>query len=203
MKKNNYCIKNNYQSRSKYDHHDDRCLKDGWQLEVYLRALGLMKKYNFTSVADIGCGSGYKLMTYFKEYKTIGLELLEPLQHLKSKYPGRTWLESNFDINYNINVDVLICSDVIEHVVDPDTLIDYINKISFKYLILSTPDRDLVYGREASKYKTGPPRNVTHQREWSFEEFNKYISQYFKILDHYIINYRQATQSIICVNSER
>lgn len=196
-KKNNYCIQEKYISRTEYAHHDDSSFKDEWQLEVYLHALGLMKKYNLKTVTDLGCGSGYKLMTYLKEYDTTGLELGINLEILNQKYPDRNWLESNFEVNHNINTDVLICSDVIEHIVNPDDLIHYLNKISFKYLVLSTPDRDLCYGLD-SIYRNGPPKNQAHQREWTFNEFQDYISQYFDIVDHRITNMHQATQTMIC-----
>ena len=136
-------------------------------------------------------------MKYFKEYKTIGLELGINLKFLNKKYPLRTWLESDFDINPKIKTDVLICSDVIEHIVNPDDLIKYIKKMKFKYLVLSTPDRDLVY-EDGSEFLNGPPRNLAHIREWSFDEFKEYISKHFKIIDHRVTNMGQSTQTIIC-----
>lgn len=193
----NYCIKENYIARNEYIHYDDQQEEDKWQLEIYLHALGLMKKYNLKTVTDLGCGSGYKLMTYLNDYKTIGLEILQNLEFLNKKYPDRIWLESNFTINHNIVTDVLICSDVIEHIVDPDDLIQYINNISFKYLVLSTPERDLVY-KQNSSFLDGPPRNPAHQREWNYNEFKEYISENFNIIDQRVTNLHQATQMIIC-----
>jgi 2-polyprenyl-3-methyl-5-hydroxy-6-metoxy-1,4-benzoquinol methylase len=193
----NYCIKENYIARNEYIHYDDQEEEDKWQLEIYLHALGLMKKYNLATVTDLGCGSGYKLMTYLNDYKTIGLEILQNLEFLNQKYPNNRWLESNFMIDHKITTDVLICSDVIEHIVDPDDLIQYINKISFKYLVLSTPERDLVY-KSDSPFLDGPPRNPAHQREWNFNEFKEYIGENFNIIDHRVTNLHQATQMIIC-----
>ncbi len=195
--KNNYFIKPDYVSRTKYMHYNDQECEDEWQLEVYLHALGLMKKHNFKKIVDIGCGSGYKLMHYLDEYETIGLELEENLGFLNDKYPSRVWVESNFNIKPKIKTDVLICSDVIEHLVDPDELINYIKKISFKYLVLSTPERELVYEKD-SKFLDGPPRNLAHTREWNFNEFAKYIGHYFEILDHRVTNAGQSTQTMIC-----
>jgi len=193
----NYYIKPEYQSRTEYVHYDDQACEDEWQLEVYLHALGLMKKFDLKSVVDIGCGSAYKLMHYLSEYDTIGLELDINLEFLKDKYPLRVWLESNFDINHHINTDVVICSDVIEHIVNPDQLIQYIQAMRFKYLVLSTPDRDLVY-EDVSKFRDGPPRNPAHVREWNSPEFKDYISQYFEIIDHRVTNLKQSTQTMIC-----
>lgn len=193
----NYYIKPEYQSTTEYVHYDDKACEDEWQLEVYLHALGLMKKYDLHSVVDVGCGSAYKLMHYLSEYETTGLELEVNLEFLKNKYPDRVWLKSNFDINHRIDTDVVICSDVIEHIVNPDQLIQYIQTMRFKYLVLSTPDRDLVY-EDGSKFRDGPPRNPAHVREWNFLEFNDYISQYFEIIDHRVTNLKQSTQTMIC-----
>jgi len=156
-----------------------------------------MKKHNFSSVIDVGCGSGYKLITYLGEYLTIGLELSGNLENLKQIHPKRKWLEANFNCDPALKTDVLICSDVIEHVVNPNDLMEYLSNISFEYLVLSTPDRDLVY-QKGSKYLDGPPRNLAHQREWNFSEFRQYISQFFQIIDHRITNLHQATQTMIC-----
>jgi len=194
---NNYCIKKDYISRTEYIHFDDSLSKDEWQLEVYLHALGLMKKHNFSTVIDVGCGSGYKLITYLGEYQTIGLELSRNLEALEQAYPGRKWLETNINCSDIVKTDVLICSDVIEHVENPNDLVKFLSEISFEYLVLSTPDRDLVY-QKGSRYLDGPPRNVAHQREWNFSEFNQYISQFFTIIDHRITNLQQATQTMIC-----
>ncbi|MBU1928166.1 class I SAM-dependent methyltransferase [bacterium] len=199
--KQNYYMKESYKARNEYIHYDDRAEEDDWQLEIYLHALGLMKKHGFSRVADIGCGSAYKLITYLGEYETVGLELAENLTFLQEKYPNNIWLESNFDLNSKLDVDVLICSDVVEHIVDPDELIEYIKRISFKYLVISTPERDLVYPKD-SEYLNGPPRNKAHQREWNYEEFKNYIASHFDVLDQRVTNLHQATQMIICSKKE-
>ena len=97
----------------------------------------------------------------------------------------------------NITTDVIVCSDVIEHLVDPDELLDYIKAISYKYLILSTPDRDLVY-KPSDEGCNGPPANEAHVREWNYQEFDEYISMHFNVIDHRVTNLGQCTQMIIC-----
>jgi len=192
-----YSIKRLYRARSKYHHFDDSALEDQWQLEVYLHALGLMKKHQLQSVVDIGCGSGYKLVTYLGEYDTLGLELPENVELLHKKYPDRKWELSDFGVDPKINTDLLVCSDVIEHIVDPDDLLDYIKRMEFQYLILSTPERNLLY-KPWSRSNWGPPSNKAHIREWNFKELGDYISQHFNVIDHRVTNMHQATQMIIC-----
>lgn len=193
----NYCIKPFYRTRTHYHHFDDSAMKDEWQLEVYLYALGLMKKHQLKSVVDLGCGSAYKLITYLGEYDTLGLELPENIDLLNQKYPERQWGLSDFSVDPGINTDLIICSDVIEHIVDPDDLLDYIKSMTFKYLIISTPDRGLLY-RPWSRGNIGPPSNKAHVREWAFEELAEYISKHFNVIDHRVTNMHQATQMIVC-----
>lgn len=192
-----YCIENDYISPNKYHHYDDREETDGWQLEVYLFALGLMVKNGFKTVADIGCGSGYKLVNYLKDYDTVGVELAENVLFLKDKYPEQKWLESDFSLKTEIDADVIIFSDVIEHLVDPDLALNYIKNQHFKYLIISTPAREFVY-KASELWSYGPPRNPAHQREWTMDEFRAYIEKYFIVLDQRLTNYKQATQMVIC-----
>jgi hypothetical protein len=137
-------------------------------------------------------------MTYFKDYDTLGLELPVNVDILQKRYPKRVWKVSDFaKETKSISADIIVCSDVIEHLVNPDELLLYLAKQSFQYLILSTPSRELVYERD-DPANFGPPRNKAHQREWSFEEFHSYISKFFDVIDHRITNYHQATQMLVC-----
>ncbi len=197
MNNNRYCIRKLYHARHKYDYCDQIGREDAWQVEVYLHALGLMKKNDFTSVVDIGCGSAYKLLTYLGEYETIGIEVPHTCEWLRNKYPDRKWLVTDFTMKERISSDVIICADVVEHLVDPDMLMTFIKGISFKYLVMSTPDRHLLC-RPWNRGYWGPPKNKSHQREWSYKEFHKYVSMFFDIIDHRVTNLGQSTQMVIC-----
>lgn len=186
-------IKAGYKPRAEYVHYKD-IEEDKFQLEVYLRAYGLMRKNNWNTVADIGCGSAYKLVTYLGDFETIGYELPDNVEALKRRYPERDWRVSRLDDKEELEVDLIICSDVIEHLVDPDALMNHLAHQSFRKLILSTPERDICRGVN----DFGPPDNPAHQREWSFEEFGLYVSSYFNIVEHAISNNSQGTQFIIC-----
>jgi hypothetical protein len=189
-----YCIKKGYSSRNRYVHFDDMLLHDEWQLEVYTHAAAIMDREHFSTVADIGCGSGYKLVKYLGQYRTIGYELPQNVRELKSLYPDRRWETLSFTKASSIHADLVICSDVIEHLVDPDELMEFLEKQNFKMLVLSTPERDLVRGTS----DFGPPANPAHQREWNMAEFARYIGNFFNIQEHVITNQQQGTQMIVC-----
>lgn len=192
-----YCINRFYRARSQYNHYDDTANEDQWQLEVYLHALGLIKKNHLKSIVDIGCGSAYKLITYLGECETLGLEVPVNVEMLQKRYPERQWQISDFSTKPNITTDVVVCSDVIEHLVNPDELLDYIRGITYKYLILSTPERSLLY-KPWNRGYWGPPRNRCHIREWTYKEFGEYISVHFDVIDHRVTNLEQRTQIIVC-----
>lgn len=192
--KNNFYIKPGYKSRNQYIHYDDLPEQDTWQLEVYLRAYGLMKKYGWKTVADIGCGSAYKLITYLGDFQTIGYELPINVHSLIDRYPDRDWRVSDFNSETTIKADLVICSDVVEHLENPDVLMNFLKRVECSALILSTPERDICRG----KNDLGPPKNPAHQREWNFKEFNMYVSQFFDIEYHAVVNNEQGTQMMIC-----
>ncbi|MCH9621698.1 MAG: hypothetical protein S4CHLAM20_11230 [Chlamydiia bacterium] len=186
FKRDNFCINEDYISRNQYCHHDDRKFKDGSQDEVYQIAKKLVEENILTCIYDVGCGSAYKLIKYFSNYQTVGYEIEPTLGFLKDKYPEREWRLSDLSIipEYKSS-DVLICSDVVEHIVNPDDLLNFINRFDFKYLVISTPDRDKLLEVQGKKQsQTGPPVNPAHMREWSFSEFEEYISSYFNVISH-------------------
>ena len=152
----------------------------------------MLFRYDFKKILDLGCGSGHKLLTYFQGLEVIGFEIEPTLQWLKNKYPNNRWELSDFKKPFKEPVDLVICCDVIEHILDPDALLRWISSIDCKLIVLSTPDRTIF------KNEKGPPRNICHIREWTFEEFKAYISQWFTILDHKHMKKEKECQVIIC-----
>jgi len=187
-----YKIKEGYTIRENNLSFDDSHNSDQWQYEVYQLAYTMSKIIPKLLVLDIGCGSGYKLINIFKDFKTIGVELEEFYSKLIKKYPERKWLIKTNEPPKG-KFGILILADVIEHILNPDEMLEYIKQIDFRYLIISTPNRD-----DEFLSQNGPPNNLAHIREWSFQEFNDYISEHFEIINHFVINKTQKTQCIIC-----
>src|SRR5215213_5395126 len=92
----NFSIRGDYRARAAASHFDDTPLRDEWQREVYLRAVELMSSEGLETVYDVGCGSGYKLITYLGKYKTIGFDVPQTIDFLIQKYPDRIWRYAPF-----------------------------------------------------------------------------------------------------------
>lgn len=186
-------IKKGYLHRLEITPFNDMNNEDEWQKEVYEYALMIFKKKNFQTVLDIGCGSAFKLLKYFGEFKTHGVEVNPFLNILKGKFPKKSWYSWN-DKWLN-EYDLLICSDVIEHVENPEVFIKNLNsKTIARYYVFSTPARTLLRG----PLDFGPPRNPSHYREWSQAEFKRFLSKYYKIEESLVSNKEQGTQVVLC-----
>lgn len=183
----NYFIHDRYECRLDAAAFDDRPFKDEFQLEVYQYARQVLDHYGFRRVVDFGCGSGFKLITNFFDCQTVGIELPPILPFLRTKWPGREWHEAaGLEV-----AELVICSDVIEHIPDPNLLVRMLKDYLPKRLVISTPERDqLCMGTH-----DGPPRNLHHVREWNFAEFDAYIGSLFQIKEHFVVN---GTQVVEC-----
>ena len=135
--------------------YDDTGCEDEYQDEVYSYAKNRFLQENFTSTLDIGCGSGFKLIKYFNNSKTTCLEVGASLEFLKKKYSDKSWMKSDFNHSPEDH-DLIICSDVIEHLSNPEDLLSFISKINFKLLVISTPDRDKVQSYHFGRLFNGP-----------------------------------------------
>ena len=129
-------------------------------------------------VLDIGCGTAYKTLKYFRKAETLGLEIEPTLSMLRERFPERCWEESDFTKIPKGRFSMVVCADVIEHIVDPDDLLDFVDRVDFETCVMSTPDRDTLNN------PLGPPRNPSHLREWSFAEFRDYISGRFQVVEN-------------------
>lgn len=192
-----YFIHAGYQPRLDNAFHNafrnDNRFEDEWQAEVYKFASEVAEREQLTYICDIGCGSGFKLIKFFGHKQTLGLDLEPTIRRLKEKYPDHNWMVSDFLAPPPFSCDLVICSDVIEHLGDPNQLLAFIKSLAPRYIVFSTPERNLL--RVGTH--NGPPKNPAHVREWSMPEFRAYIESTFEILDHFVSSTLQCTQCVL------
>ena len=179
-----YGIATAYLPNKKVVPFDDRANTDFFQNEVYQTARRFLRENGLSGVLDVGCGSGYKLIKYFADEETLGLELPETLAFLQEKFPDRAWALSDFVSPPQEKFGLTICSDVIEHLLDPDALLDFFARIDCEYFLLSTPER----GRLGLPARFRP-RSRWHVREWTQEEFINYLSQHFEVIESGVVGH--------------
>lgn len=196
-----YCIYDGYVSRKEFVTCEQATHTDQFQDEVYESARKLCVEKGYKTVLDIGCGSAFKLVKYFRDKKFVGLDLEPNLSFIRDKYPLYDFRESDFNSPPKESFDLIICSDVIEHLLEPDDLLAFICQIDFKHLVLSTPERGAIQKLQRSfgwDIKTdGPPRNLMHIREWSFDELREYLLQSFEIESQFMTPKQVECQIVI------
>ncbi len=161
-----------------------------YQYAVYTYARDVIRKNGFKNLMDIGCGPAMKLRMIhadLPDLQIIGIDQPHPITFCKENHPFGQWLSDDFEnpnpAHKDLKADLILCSDVIEHVVDPDKLLTYIQSRMHKdsLVILSTPDRDRHYGQ--GFMKSG---HKSHIREWNKAEFAQYLeSEGWQVLDHF------------------
>ena len=187
-----FCIKKGYRHRLKPKYFLDNVGKKSgtiWQPEVYEVSGKLAKMFNCKNVIDLGCGSAEKLVKLYPDFNIVGIDFGKNIQRCKVQYGFGNWIEGDLDSPHLINISkeilkdsIIICSDVIEHLVNPSYLLNNL-KILMDYCsicIISTPERDLARGKKHN----GPPMNLHHIREWNLLEFYELLKLHnFKIND--------------------
>lgn len=162
-----------------------------YQAAAYDWALSLVRQHNLTSIADVGCGSAAKLARLHSAIPTVetwGLDQPNAIKLCQSHYSFGQWFPINLDCPDSLpekTFDLIISSDVIEHLENPDSLLDAIRRMSHSdtLVLISTPERVCLRGFGCL---TSP--NLYHVREWSRTEFSDYlVSRGAKILEHKVL----------------
>lgn len=155
-----------------------------YQHHVYAWAATLIRRHHLRSVLDLGCGPGIKLarlvapafgsrlpdatiegwdqasaVTAARAAGSPGVYRVIDLEHPEPPIAGQTF-------------DLIICADVLEHLIDPDPAMRLIAQLCRRgtRVLLSTPDRARLHGRDCME-STKPE----HIREWAAPEFERYI----------------------------
>lgn len=161
-----------------FDDPDPAEVRVVWQPEVYPMALALARRFGSQRIIDIGCGRGDKLASITDEFDVIGVDHQDNVEIARLRVPRARFFNWNLeddlsDLGLDPSHSIVICSDVIEHLVNPRTLLQYFSRIksSFDALVLSTPDRDRARGLDVF----GPPANPHHVQEWSLAELSSLL----------------------------
>ncbi len=155
-----------------------------WPAYVYAKKIVVGKKIE--NVLDIGCGPARKLMHLLGDVSNVhGIDQASAIKYCVENYSNGNFYIDNFEnpqLILSVEFGLIICSDVIEHIEDPDILLAYIKKFCGPntLVIISTPDRKRARGENCLHC---PQKE--HIREWSKEELIEYLAQSgFDIIEH-------------------
>jgi len=143
-----------------------------------------INKINPSTILEVGCGSGDLAERLSSKYDYTGIDINEHnIESLKKSVPNGNFICINlFKFKSEKKFDLLICSEVIEHVKNDYAFIkrlsNYIKKGGF--LLLSTPGRRNLVGKNDIL--------AGHYRRYEFEDLNKLATKSkLKIVNLYSI----------------
>lgn len=158
------------------------------QYYVYEKCLSLVQSKGYDSLLDVGCGPPEKVKWLLAPYCTDIVLIDKPslAQLVKQILPHGRFIPANLehiDFDLSKKFDLIICADVLEHLLNPDKCVRFIKRhLSQNGLaVFSTPDRDYLRGKE-SNYSPKPE----HVREWNGAEFAQYITSWgFEVVERF------------------
>ena len=161
------------------------------QHAVYKWANKVISDHDIRNICDVGCGYAAKLNWLHKQKPSLGywgIDQPNAVKLCQEKYDFGNWLGVDFEKNPEVpetQADLIISSDVIEHLENPDFLLDYFKKLSTEKtsILISTPERDILRGKDCLHSP-----NKFHVREWNKAELSAYLeSRGFEIIDHKLL----------------
>ncbi len=146
------------------------------QPDVYARAADVATALGATRIIDLGAGAGGKLVALAERFDVLGLDYGPNVELARRRFPALSWGEHDLDTAGALSLtpeqldgSVVICANVIEHLRQPEVLLENLRVMlpSIEALVISTPDRDLTSGPD----DFGPPADRSRVREWNIQEF--------------------------------
>ncbi|HXF53001.1 MAG TPA: methyltransferase domain-containing protein [Hyphomicrobiaceae bacterium] len=143
-----------------------------YQFEVYRRAAGLIEQHGLSTVLDLGAGYPGKIhLLGHVSLTLVDQATLAPI--VARDFPYVEFIADDLERPGKLgrrSFDLVICADVLEHLMDPDPCMELIRSAAKRFAVLSTPERDVMRGTDCM----ASPK-PEHVREWNAEEFRRYV----------------------------
>jgi SAM-dependent methyltransferase len=152
-------------------------LSGDWQYYVYRLARELVLHSGAKNMMDVGSGPGTKVRDLIAPLGVDVVLVDQPSTRAVAErtLPGAAFVAadlSEIDLALGRRFDVIVCSDVVEHLLDPDPCVAFVREhlnVGGR-AVFSTPDRERLRGRECLESP-----HPEHVREWSGPEFRTYL----------------------------
>lgn len=149
------------------------------------------KEMHPDSILDVGAGEGFILEMFRKNNvakKLEGLEYMDDAIDIGKKMHPKIIIKKGtiYELPYKANsFDVVLCSEVLEHLEDPNKALSELKRVTKKYLILSVPNEPLftiqriLRGKNVMKLGAHPE----HIQHWTSGSFEKFVSKICTVKD--------------------
>lgn len=149
-----------------------------------------IKQLKPTSLLDVGCGEGFTLDKFMQAQvakKYAGIEYVDAAISLGKKlHPNVPITKGDiYKLPYKANTfDVVLCSEVLEHLDRPDEALRELQRVTKQYLVLSVPNEPLFTIQRILRGKNvlGFGAHPEHIQHWSTHQFKEFVAKQTKVI---------------------
>lgn len=158
-------------------------------LNRFLRTINrLVNSLGVNKILDMGCGEGLQIRYLISRNKDLSIEGIDinsqAIDMAKQFCPGLSFRQGDIcNMDYRSkSFDLILATEVLEHLVNPEAAIIEAKRLSRKYCIFSIPWEpyfricNLLRGKNISRLGNPPE----HLCNWSTREFYGILAKYFK-----------------------
>lgn len=151
----------------------------------YSSLISLAKPLKAESILDAGCGEGFTMEKFYKNgvgKKIEGIEYAkDAIAFGKKLFPDLTFTQGSvYELPHKSNsFDLVICTEVLEHLEKPAKALGEMLRVSKKYLIISVPNEpffmlsNFLRGKNLARFGN----DEGHINHWSPLSFKKYLEK--------------------------
>lgn len=148
----------------------------------------VISRHKLDSILDVGCGAGHVIKLIKgndRNVKVVGMDIdINALNEAKANNVGVEFIIGDihnlpFD---DSSFDLVICSEVLEHLNDPTSAMNELTRVSSKFLLLSVPHEPLFWAcnlltfNHISNFGNAPG----HLNHWGLKRFNNFVNEHYE-----------------------
>ena len=142
-----------------------------------------VKELKPKTILDAGCGEGFVLSLLLEhsiKAKMTGIDISsEAIKIAKSNNRKMSLLKGDiYGLSFDDNAfDLVLCSEVLEHLDDPRKALKELKRVSKKYLLLSVPNEPwfMLGSLIGGKYVRNFGNHPEHVNHWNSRTFTKFL----------------------------
>lgn len=152
----------------------------------------LISKTGVTEIHEVGCGEGNLSIALAKQNKkVVASDFSGKIIEIASENARRAKVDIKFkiasiyDLTPSDSAELILCSEVLEHLHRPDDAIAVLERLADPFIIVSVPREPLwrILNLFRFKYVSSMGNTPGHVQHWSKKKLLKLLSSYFDVMD--------------------